>query len=589
MSLTSQHLALPELPPGQSSARESPPASRGEPHFSETLTALLTWTREFGRGALARHAVPGATLEERRRLATLGGLVGALLSESDRSGLPTDVLAWVKSAPTPPASLVQRVATILDGGAGPTFLARAYESLIDPANRRALGTFFTPHSTVEWMLREWDTGEPPPRAVVDVGAGVGAFTTAAQTRWPSASIFAVDINPVTLGLLGLLCSASVSAGSTSLVRRDYLEWRDNNLPSPCVTLGNPPYTRLQLLGKAQRKRLVKRVAHCGSRAGLSTWILADAFTRLRREDGLLFLLPTNWLEAEYSVQLRAELWRAIHRRVELTVVHEQLFGDARVDAVVLLVGSERQRPQPFTIRRDPSGNAETHDIRTGMPPSLSAVLPRSGSRSVRRTVLSETPLSSLAAVRRGAATGANFFFLLSDKAVAEWELPANFLHAVVRRLRDFPGDELTSKAIQALGPAALRWLLIAPEVIQLPKSVRRYIDHGKALELDQRHLCQQRSSWYSLGSEVRVPDIIVGAMSSSSFRFLENTARAAITNNLFGLSWHDSIGAERRARVLTWLRSDAGQRALRGIARVQAGGLRKLEPGVLSRLHVPAD
>ena len=43
-----------------------------------------------------------------------------------------------------------------------------------------------------------------PASVVDPGAGVGAFTLNAATRW-HAPLVAVDLNVVTLGLLAARC------------------------------------------------------------------------------------------------------------------------------------------------------------------------------------------------------------------------------------------------------------------------------------------------------------------------------------------------------------------------------------------------
>lgn len=573
---------------GVSRARAAPKIDIIPSDAAETLDAVVAWTGEVRARAVSKRWVPGGTLEERRRLAAVGGLAQALLDTQggNLSPLPPGVLEWLGSPP-PPAGVVERVASVLKHGNGPEFLARLYEALIEPANRRVLGTFFTPPTTVEWMLDEWDRSETQPASIVDVGAGVGVYTTAARSRWSSADIWAVDTNPVTLGLLAVLFATSSRSAAVHLVLDDYLKWRPSGMTSsPCLTLGNPPYTRLQLLDKRLRQTLVRTVPHCGSRAGLSTWILADAFSRLGPRDGLLFLLPTNWLEASYSEGLRRALWQAARRRVELTLLRAQLFGDARVDAVSLLVSPEKDAPQPFTLRRDRDDTVVTHESRTGSPPSVaigsyrraSPILRHSGSRS---------PLSTFAVVRRGAATGANFYFLLSDDGVNTWKLPGRVLRPVARRLRDFPGEAVTSDAIAALGPSALRWLLLVPAAQHRSTAVKRYIQHGEQLGLDTRHLCRQRTPWYSLDRDVRVPDVIVGAMSTGPFRFLENPAGATITNNLFGLNWRESVERDQRRRVLAWLRRDEGQQALRSIARVQAGGLRKLEPGALSRIHVP--
>ncbi|MBY8854570.1 N-6 DNA methylase, partial [Saccharothrix sp. MB29] len=67
--------------------------------------------------------------------------------------------------------------------------------------RRRLGTFFTPPAIVKHMMEICQKLTPKPDHVVDPGAGVGAFTLEALRIWTSASVAAVDLNVVTLGLL----------------------------------------------------------------------------------------------------------------------------------------------------------------------------------------------------------------------------------------------------------------------------------------------------------------------------------------------------------------------------------------------------
>jgi len=560
----------------------------------EVIAALVQWLDTSDVRCLEQRVVPGTTAAERKRLAALGGVVRSLVRPRLAvSAMPERVSTWIDAAAAPPRDLAERVARALrDHGAG--FLARVYEEIVRSSNRRRLGTYFTPQATVDWMLAQWSAHEAAPRSVVDVGAGVGVFTASALVTWKAAVVTAVDVNPVTLGLLAALCMAMERRPrALRMVLQDYTLWSDHAAQTaPCVTIGNPPYTRLQLLPKSARARLTAAVPGCGTRAGLSTWILASAFARLRAEDGLLLLLPRNWIEADYGAKLRALLWNAARRRVELTGLSADLFGDARVDAVALFVGAEKRDSQPFVLRRSPDEHATELRERSGAAPSFVARSP--GGRSIvpvregRAAPVLTRPLSSFGVVRRGVATGANEYFTLTDEAMGARKLRRTHVHPLVRRLRDFATDRITSGDLAALGPSAPRWLLLI-EKSQVDRGIAlgAYIDHGLATKIADRHLCRQRTPWYDLHCDVKIPDIVVGAMSSARFRFVENGARAAITNNLFGLTWASTTTRDQRAAVLAWLRSDDGQRAVCAACRIQAGGLRKLEPRALGSVAVP--
>jgi adenine-specific DNA-methyltransferase len=559
------------------------------------IDAVTDWLKASKVSCLPLTLVPGTTTSERKHLAALGGIARSIIGPTAAFGrLPVLVRNWMNGAPAPPPELVDRVrhALRIDGSA---FLGRIYEAVVQSSHRRALGTYFTPNVTVDWMLAEWSAKERPPRSVVDVGAGVGVFTTASLAAWKPNIISAIDVNPVTLGLLGMLFTAvEQPAWGTNMVLEDYTMWKGHALqPAPCLTIGNPPYTRLQLLDKKARARMHEDLPDCGTRAGLSTWIVSSAFSRLRKQDGLLFLLPRNWMEAEYAIALRSRLWGAQNRRVELTNLAGDIFGDARIDAVVLLVGAEKAAPQPFLLRQSPSDPGKALLERSGPVPSFVRYdrlqgSPRTREESLRATHLETVPLSTLATVRRGTATGANEYFTLSDETLREWRLPPSCTRALVRRLRDLPKDRIAPGDLAALGREAPRWLLHArAKQAKRGAALQRFLQHGQEIGVTRRLLCRRRSPWYDLTADIYVPDVIVGPMSREKFRFVENAAHAAITNNLFGLTWASHVTTVERIAILAWLRGQSGQAALRAVSRTHAGGLHKLEPRALGALRVP--
>lgn len=588
LSNSAQRLVLDEAP------REDPEvpslAMRSEGH-DEVLAAVMKWLQRVKARCLPARVVPGTTTAERVRLAALGGLIAGVFAGHRRElVLPAGVRQWMDVGPRAPSELVGRVKLVMrDRGA--EFLAQLYERIVAGPHRRTLGTYFTPQATVDWMLGEWTTKEGTPRSVVDVGAGVGVFTASAAACWAAATVTAVDVNPVTLGVLAAQCMVTGAAvGRVRAVLDDYTAWDEHgSLPEPCLILGNPPYTRLQLLPMRDRKRLLNEVPDCGARAGLSTWILAATVKRLRDRDGILFLLPRPWIDAEYGRAVRERLWRESHRRVELTELSGGLFGEARVDAVTLLVGPKKKQPQPFVLRAGRDGPEMTVFERRGDAPAF-VLDPRADAMANARRSARGVTLDSLAAVRRGTATGANEYFTLSDATVKAWSLSRSALRPVVRRLRDFSRDRVTTSDLARLDEDTKRWLFLATaKHVKKHASVRAYVRHGERTGVSKRFLCRVRvPAWYDLHRDKTFPDVIVSAMSNGRFRFIENAARAAITNNLFGLTWKRGVPGSTKTEVLRWLRSADGQAALRAACRVHAGGLRKLEPRALGAVFIPA-
>src|SRR5258708_5536056 len=122
--------------------------------------------------------VPGASELERRRLGALGGVVRGLVPPSDRAAWPSDVVDWLDSGPVAPEEVVSAARRAVACEPDES-LATLYTRLVSGANRRALGTFFTPSPEVKLMLDMWERSEEAPSSVIDIGAGVGVFTASA--------------------------------------------------------------------------------------------------------------------------------------------------------------------------------------------------------------------------------------------------------------------------------------------------------------------------------------------------------------------------------------------------------------------------
>lgn len=565
------------------------------PVRSEVPPTVLAWLRGCSAEPLDEKLVPGADATERTRLAALGGLAEVLNKVGDDL-LPAGVCSWFADGPRPPAD-VEKAARAWAASDPDAALASLYAALVRSGNRRTLGTFFTPSAEARLMIRMWSSTQSKPAEVIDIGAGVGVFTAAARAAWKSAKVVAVDVNPVTLGLLALhpqvsphLRKVGAEQPGIQLVLDDFTKWISTEPPTSGgrLFLGNPPYTRAQLLPRDERVRLQEEVGElCGGRASLSTVITALCLLHMRPEDGLCLLLPAQWLESDYARPLRRHLWAQRHRRIELRLVDSGLFADAQVDAVALLVGATRKTPQSLAVG-DFEGALREIDRDGPTPTGWRSLFLGAPPTAPQATGAKVTALGDLAHVRRGMATGANAFFLLTPNAIQEHGLPATVLRPVVRRLHDI-GDAVASEIFKDEESSEPRFALLATEEDRHAiAALDAYLRSGEAQEFDQRELCSRRDVWFDVSHDAFVPDVIITAMTRERFRIVTNDVGAVITNNLYGWRWKASTSKATRSLVIDWLRSDEGQAALRSTARSQGDGLFKLEPRALRELPVPS-
>ena len=583
--------------------------------FSRTrdpvVRAVLEWLQGCDSPALLPEFAPGATQHERQLLAGLGPLALALSKAGGGGGeVPAEVGQWWSAPNQPPAALVgDLIDMMVDQREA---LGEIYTSIVSPVSRRKMGTFFTPDALTHFALAKCNEHEMTPSAVVDPGAGVGAFTLAAAEQW-STPVVAVDLNVVTLGLLAARChyegyettanfdtEPKEGRRDVQLVRTDFLTWvttEFKSLPSPSLILGNPPYTRHQGLDPKTKRIARDAAGHLitSGLAGMAAYFLAASLRSIRPSDALCLLLPGSWMHTRYGRELREHLWR-LDRPVDLAVFPNDLlvFPGTNVDAVMLFVGPRSQRNEPLIVSSPSLHGVTVHRddpveiVRSGSAPPCFPRDKRAWTTPSRNDDNLDDSLSDSFRVRRGIATGCNSFFLLTDEEVRTHQIPPRCLQPGITRVQAIEGDVLDERALEALGRAdEKRWILCLSHRDAQSARIGAYLASGHKDGVADGFLASQREHWFVIDEDVTPAPLLVLPMTKRTFRVILNTAGALHTNTLYGLyPSNDSVDV---ARAAEWLRGSRGQQAMRNAARHYSSGLLKLEPRALSTLPVPPD
>jgi hypothetical protein len=543
--------------------------------YQAALSDVLKWVRDAGVDSPTIKPIPGIGDPELKQLARLAALLRVRLIGRAPHPL-VDALTPAHEIPVDKVTSSAFDALIEEDAVGR--LADLYASIVAPAKRRPLGTFFTPREYAQAIVDGFASRHSAPGQIIDVGAGVGIFSEIAHSKWPSASIHAIDINPLTLGLQAVAAARS-SRWDVKLVLADYGEWLNSFSPGrPTLYLGNPPYTRWQLLDKEARADLLQAAnGLTGSRANLSTLFLAMTLARLQPDDSIAMIIPAGWMRADYGGPLRQGLRARARRRISLRMADSWRFQEAIVDAVLVEIGPESSTTQPIEVSDWAGSEVLTLDRAEGQ--GAFAAPGRARWTSARPKGSSERPLAAFAKVTRGTASGASKFFV---KSTAEWEtlgIPPKYRQPLARRLRR--GTDRTAPIVETAEILVLKGYARGTDA-----STDTWISIGEREGLQKLHLCSKRRSWFDLSAEVKTPEVIISALAREEFHVFENPNRLAIMNNLFGLHWVTDLASEDTARVLEWLRGRDGQAALRSSASVEANGLYRLSPRAVGALTV---
>jgi adenine-specific DNA-methyltransferase len=475
---------------------------------------------------------------------------------------------------------------------GRDVIGAAYERVLRGRDRRALGQFFTPLSIgramAAWLLAD------QPRLLLDPACGSGSLlAAAAHERTGTTKFVGIDVDSLAISMTSANATLR-EVTDVELYARNFL--LDDVEERPDAVICNPPFTRHQQLSREEKlaihagfkRRLGLEISQLAS---LHVLFLVRALEVSAEDARLAFITPAHWLDRNYGRVVKMFLLERAH--VDAIVrfpAHQLVFEHAVTTAAVTLIrkgatrsGRARTRfAHAASIRRDDILHALSADT-AGTQVHLSAG--ERWSTVKRRRSRQATTLQEVARVRRGAATGCNEFFVLSDEDRRLHGLSWSCLRPCAGSPRWFDHDEIDDKALAALPATAPRWLLY-PSRARLGGPLERYLQRAAALGVHERHLVKLRVKagrpWWEIEADFEAP-ILFTYLNRMRPRFVRNRADAIPLNNWLVIEPLSGIDPD----VLFAALKKTSESVLRTDAREYGSGLWKLEPSELKQLPVP--
>lgn len=501
-------------------------------------------------------------------------------------------------------------------GDGPAWAAVAYSALLTPAERRSRGQFFTPEPMARAMAT-WAIRSKTDR-VLDPGSGPGQLLAAAHARLrelgranPARQLVGVEISPLAQTFAALALAPTTRA-TPKVEAADFLTKFKAKSQAFDAVIANPPYSRHQSLAASYKEeigQLADRIT--GVRvyrsAGIYVHFLLRSLSLLKDDGRLAFLTPREFFDARYGQQIKAHL--LAHSRLRALVVFDPAAtaafeGVLTTSAITLL---ERGTPDRAAVRvvhvrtmptaaqltaaLEPTAHSGERpwgwieDVpyqRVVAASRWSSLLP---GRSVSETSPGDVRLGDLVTVKRGIATGANSFFVLSKADADAHGLRNGSLRPAIARARLVNTQRITNETFKRWSNDGERVWLIDIRHEKLTKEEKAYLGEGKDLRFNERTLSRMRDPWYRMERR-EPPPILVTYMSKNAPRFVRNDAKLVPLNVFHGL-YPKGLTARQIDQLFIHLNSVAFDKKLRRAARTYGAGLVKIEPRELAAVNVP--
>lgn len=459
---------------------------------------------------------------------------------------------------------------------------------------RSGGVTFTPQWVVDQMLDFVGSRTSPYSEIIDAGAGAGRFSVAAATRFPSSRVIAVEKD---LDLASGLRRAARDHGLGKRVEVRHADFLDCPIPytGPRLFLGNPPYVRHHSLSARQKAWLkgvgVRMARRFSGLSGLHVYFLARVLAEARDGDGLLMILPSEWLEARYGDAIKSViLERARKVRLFMFPPDAEVFEGTMTTSVILSLefGGPTEEFSVALAARD----------REMCVDEMKAVqLPVSGADQVNWLHLSRDALEretspdgpadsyielgELFNVHRGQVTGKNAAWVATPETAPL--IPARFLFPCVtdgREIFDLDGDVLrTAKTLKQVIDLPADLGLVKNEERE---AIDRFLALAKHAGAATGYIASHRRVWWRVGLR-ESPSIIMTYMGRRAPRFVVNGCYARLLNIAHGLYPKVKLSRSQLLSTVRWLNSGK----LARVGRTYAGGLVKVEPGDARRIRLP--
>lgn len=458
---------------------------------------------------------------------------------------------------------------------------KEYVGVVGLEHRKRFAQFFTPEAIADFMAR-WVLDGRKKMDVLEPAFGLGAFSRSLFKQNPKVRVVGYEADET---IYNYAAENVAQAGSDVLLyNEDYLRasWKDKYDGIIC----NPPYLKFHDYDNASLVPLVNE--QLGIRlngfTNLYTLFLLKSISQLRDGGRMAYIVPSEFLNSDYGVEVKRALLRSgVLRHVVVVDFTQCAFDDALTTACILLCHKDGSLSEVRFSHVSDVGQlqASLADYSAWaadqLKPGTKWKQYYEGARSAGYRHL--VPFSTFAKVSRGIATGANDYFTFRESKKELYGIPERCLMRCVCHSTDVHGLFFTDDDFQRLSHSDKAVYLFNGCADGADEHVREYISLGEETGADKRYLTASRKPWYAIENRKPSP-IWVSVFNRKGLRFVRNIAGVS---NLTTFHCVYDAGVVDIDVLFGYLVTNVSKEIFMDNSRQYGNGLVKFEPNDLNK------
>ena len=480
-------------------------------------------------------------------------------------------------------------------------------------DKKKYGVFYTPPEIAQ-VLSNWSIRKDTD-LILEPSFGGCHFLSAAINRFdnlksaaPKRQLFGCDVDPKAFTYLDNLLG---SGANGNFVQNDFLKLTLDNFGingGVDAVIGNPPYVSHHNLLDGQYEIAQKTLEKYGftlkGKASLWAYFVLHSMSFMKNGGRMAWVLPSSFLYTDYAEQVKNIIKHHFSKSLIIQIGERLFLSEGTEEISVVVICDDFNKNDIHNGSMDIIFVEEAQDIENTII-NWESRKTRINSYKANATLsmLSEETLYSyntLSArsntkdmgdffdIQIGIVSGANKFFIISDKIAQTKNLPKDSLVPILTKFRYIKGLTLTLEDFKRQKKKNKSYLLVDTTSTEtISGSLKEYLesfpeDKIKKITTFQRRM-KSGKPWHQFNDN-RIPDAFFPYMLKDGPYIVLNQAKVNSTNSVHRLYLKQAISKAELKSIAISLLSIFSQLSAEIEGRAYGAGVLKHEPSETSRI-----